>query len=386
MAYPGAHECRAHTCCAAHFARHVAMDPHPHPSRLSLGDSVLAYGYHAAPSQAYFKQETVEGIAEHAVIAQLPEHLRSTVLFELHIDLIQACPWMQETSFACCCDFLLALRSEVLLRGDVLLQAGVVTRQFYILMSGELQVTFPPEGGELSKLSALMGENSAVKNKRRSSTRVPQGRVERMGSLIGWTPPHQTVTPLAYTATATRDSMLHSIHRHQLAVILEQHPEEASVFKQAYDHSIKVLHPVKARLSECGKTGENGGAKPARRCSVSDKLRETGAGTDGGRSTASTASKLAATLQQELDEEGAINAARDGGWLPCNKTAPTAASNVMTVSSPGAQEPAVAKAQQGHFATLDTNDKLEMMFAEMMQMKQALASIALEVSACVLAR
>ena len=78
-------------------------------------------------AEAYFKQ-TIEGVPEHHVLASLPEHLRPQVLLELHTDLVSSCGWLKETSFACCCDFLVCLRPEVLLRGDRLLRAGVISR------------------------------------------------------------------------------------------------------------------------------------------------------------------------------------------------------------------------------------------------------------------
>ena len=176
-------------------------------------------------AETYFKQ-TVEGVPEHAVLASMPEHLRPTVLLELHHDLISACSWLQETSFACCCDFLLCLRPEVVLRGDRLLRAGVISRNFYILISGELQVTFPPEGARLSKLAAMLGDSglNMVKaaSNQRTSQRIPQGRIERMGSLIGWGAHHGLPRPLAYTAAAVRDSSLLSVSRSKLVEVLRR--------------------------------------------------------------------------------------------------------------------------------------------------------------------
>ena len=88
-------------------------------------------------ADAYFKQ-TVEGVEERRVLQSMPEHLRPSILLELYSELVQSCSWLQEASFGCCTDFLIALKPEILLAGDTLLRAGVESRLFYILLSGEL--------------------------------------------------------------------------------------------------------------------------------------------------------------------------------------------------------------------------------------------------------
>lgn len=211
-------------------------------------------------ADAYFKQ-TIEGVEEHVVLKSMPEHLRPSVVLELHSDLVRSCGWMQELSFACCTDFLIALRPEILLAGDVLLRAGVLGTHFYMLQSGELKVTFPPEGARVSKLSLVLGEGRASIAKgsmmQRSSTRIPQGRIERIGSLIGWSAPHGEPRPLAYTVRASLDSSLYSIRRQDLATILDHHPLDASIFKMAVEHASKLINPIKRCTSRASNSSES---------------------------------------------------------------------------------------------------------------------------------
>ena len=276
------------------------MRPH-----LSAGTRRRAFRYH----QAYFRQ-TIEGVPEETILASMPEHLRPSMLIELHSDLIQASPWLQETSFACCCDFLSALRPEILLRGDHLLRAGVVCRHFYILLAGEIKVSFPPGGNKLSKLATLLGEGSAklqgASGGHRTSQRVPQGRIERMGSLIGWGPPNGIGVPLAYTANGGRDSSLLSISRTALGALLDAHPLEASIFKRASDHAAKLINPVKKNVDELNKDDTS----KASRCSAADVLLEASGAGGGGRKSCAKA-----RTTSETEDVSAMLAARDGGWL-----------------------------------------------------------------------
>jgi hypothetical protein len=94
-----------------------------------------------------------------------------------------------------------------------------------------------------------LGEGKASLNKasamQRTSSRIPQGRVERMGSLIGWSAPHGAVRPHAYSVTAGRDSSMLSIARETLAEILDRHPLDVHTFRAAVEHADKLLNPVK---------------------------------------------------------------------------------------------------------------------------------------------
>ncbi len=230
-------------------------------------------------AEAYFKQ-TIEGIDERMVLESLPEHLRPVVLLELHYELVHSSSWLQELSFACCSDFLLALKPEVLLAGDVLLRAGVLCDRFYVLQSGDLQVTFPPDGACVSKLSLILGEGRVAIAKgsmmQRNSTRIPQGRIMRIGSLVGWSAPHAESRPLAYQVRASLDSSLLSIRRHELATILDKHPLDAHVFKAAVDHASKLINPVKRStfapsVSNCSATSRIRASESSKHLELADQ-------------------------------------------------------------------------------------------------------------------
>ena len=333
-----------------------------------------AYRY----AQAYFKQ-TIGGVAEQTVIANLPEHLRPALLLELHFDLIMAAPWLQETSFACCADFLHALRPEILLRGDTLLKAGVISRNFYIMMNGELRVSFPPEGAKLSKLSQMLGEGnpSLVKatKQHRSSARVPQGRIEKMGSLIGWGPPHGVARPLSYSASAGRDTQLQSIARSKLAEILETHPMEAAIFKRASEHATKLINPIKKAVADSDGE-ENLGEDHmtvSRRCSTNEMVRQT-EGLNGRASCAGGARNTKSSSQSRMstsaDDMAAMAAAKEGGWL-------RSIGGLGTPPVSAADESFKSSGSNGLIG-LSLDEKMSVLFDEVISMKHQLAEQASE--------
>lgn len=109
-------------------------------------------------------------------------------------------PWLQECSYTGCADFLEKLQPEVCLKGDTLLRAGTISELFYILISGELQIVFPPDGAQVRKILSICGNAAAAASAAgaKQSSRVPQGRVERCGALVGWSAPYSAILPSRY--------------------------------------------------------------------------------------------------------------------------------------------------------------------------------------------
>lgn len=237
----------------------------------------------------------------------------------------------------------------------------------YMLTSGELQVSFPPEGARASKLSQVLGEGRtsiAKCSMQRTSSRVPQGRIERMGSLIGWSAPHITARPNAYTVRASRDSVLMSLSRQELAMILEKHPQDAHIFKKATDHANKMINPIKRVGSNSlaagapgppevvpsatvagGETGETA-LKTDRRCSTTemtqmlqlkDKVRSAGKESSVGRAPKQRDSSCRDTSSgresiNEFDGDQHIREAAESGWLLPRKSKELRLSRSKTTS------------------------------------------------------
>ena len=152
-------------------------------------------------------------------------------------------------SFSGCASFLEHLEPEVCLKGDCLLRAGTTSEVMYIMMTGELQVSYPPEGNKLRKITNSLGSSRVSLargdlSEHQRSTRVPQGRVERRGSLIGWQPPYGPMLAFRYTARAYRFSQLFSVTRSALCGVLEAHTIDAAVFAKAVEHANKLLQPT----------------------------------------------------------------------------------------------------------------------------------------------
>jgi len=249
-------------------------------------------------------------------------------------------------------------------------------------VNGELRVSFPPEGAKLSKLSQMLGEGQAQLNKaskqHRSSARVPQGRIEKMGSLIGWGPPHGIPRPLSYSATAERDTQLQSITRFKLAEILDTHPLEAAIFKRASEHATKLINPVKktAASDDAGDLGDADHLTVDRRCSTNEMVRQTqnldNRNSCGARNTKTSSQSRMSTTS--ADDAAAISAAKESGWLRSiggGFSAPASADNgtesFKSTSSNG-------------LMGLSLDEKMSVLFDEVMSMKHAITDQASEMA------
>lgn len=345
-------------------------------------------------ADAYFKQ-TIEGVDERTVIESMPEHLRPVVLLELHSDLVRSCSWLQQASFACCTDFLLALKPEILLRGDVLLRAGVVSEHFYILQSGEMHVSFPPDGARVSKLSLILGESrmSIAKSSmmHKCSSRIPQGRIERIGSLIGWSAPHAEPRPHAYMVRASRDSELLSIQRNELAQILTKHELDAPIFKNAADHANKLINPIKrstaardssGRPSTSSVDNQDAGDAPLkadRRCSTNEVTRKelsNGSAHAGSQFRKRGNTKSDGDVQDlgQQEQEGALREAERNGWLPSGESSAKRSSLVKEGVAFPYNQASVASLHEEVVALKDAVVALQSMVAKSMDESMALRS------------
>ena len=219
--------------------------------------SILAY------TDAYFKTR-VQGVEVRRILMSMPAHIRPAVLMENYKGLIESCSWLHECTYSGCAAFLEALQPEVCLKGDCILRAGVISEVFYILINGELQVSFPPDGNKTRKITQLFGSSLAagqIDGNHKQSTRIPQGRIERCGSLIGWQPPFGAILPLRYTMRAFRFTQLLSISRVQIADVLRKHIDDARIFQKAVEHADKTLMPTRRGVPG---GGAGGGKKDAR--------------------------------------------------------------------------------------------------------------------------
>ena len=225
------------------------------------------------------------------------------------------------------------------MRGDTLLNSGVVSRFFYILKDGELKLTFPPESSTLSKVNALLGEGDHIMqnavNGRRASRRVPQGRIERTGSLIGWAPPHATLQPLAYTVVGARDSNLLAISRAALATILDLHPTDSPLFRAASEHAAKLINPVKGtRASKVDGVEEehtSGGEDLNPEQKLAAKRRSSTMDVLGGQKPESFQKRKSAgasTFSDGVTSEDPDDM-RDAGWLKKSMPGGGGAANVL---------------------------------------------------------
>jgi hypothetical protein len=93
----------------------------------------------------------------------------------------------------------------------------------------------------------VLGEEvgGAGKAERKQSTRVPQGLIDRVGSLIGFQAPFKPQQPVIYTCRAFSRCKVLSLTRRQFADVLERHQYDAPVFMKAMDHADRQLSPDK---------------------------------------------------------------------------------------------------------------------------------------------
>lgn len=330
--------------------------------------AILAY------TDAYFKTR-VQGVEVQRIVASMPAHIRPAVLMEVHQALIESCPWLHECTYSGCAAFLEQLRPEVCLKGDCILRAGVISELFYILISGELQVSFPPDGAKNRKITQLFGSRLAagqVDDGHKQSSRIPQGRIERCGSLIGWQPPFGAIYPLRYTMRAFRFTQLLSITRVDIASVLRKHTVDAAIFQKAVEHADKTLMPTRrgggtrppSSDSRCSLTINDarsasqlrmaaGPVKNAADALMADALGGSPTRVSKAERRASEADPANGKSDKEMQAEGWLPAARpkDDGGAPTaavatapSPTPPPAAAAAMPPSQP---LPPTSPSQQG---------------------------------------
>ena len=271
-----------------------------------------------------------QGLPERALLASMPAHVRPRVLLEVYRPLIEKCAWLQECSLMGCAEFLLKLQPEVCRKGDSVLLAGTVPSQMYILYNGELQITYPPPAGLLNKIKQLLGDEAGdATSQRKQSTRVPQGRVDRAGTLIGFTPPFGPPKAIRYSVRAYSRSTFYSISRDDFREVLSLRQTDAPIFMKAIEHANKVLNRDEQRTrdgeSKARRSSENKEYKTAEELeAMKAEAASADADAGGGRrdSSAATckrrssASAAAEINPAELEQIEASREARRQGWLP----------------------------------------------------------------------
>ena len=194
-------------------------------------------------------QRVSKGIVDDHIVNEFPGHIQNKVIVEVHRKVIDAALFLKECSLMGCVAFLRCLRPEVVLKGDRLVMAGTVPDRMFILTMGELQITYPPlkKQGPVTKVAHVLGEEvgGAGKAERKQSTRVPQGLIDRVGSLIGFQAPFKPQQPVIYTCRAFSRCKVLSLTRRQFADVLERHQYDAPVFMKAMDHADRQLSPDK---------------------------------------------------------------------------------------------------------------------------------------------
>jgi len=212
--------------------------------------------------KTYWAKYYPAGRPDGAMLLQsLPRHVRPRLLVEIYAPLLDAASFLTECSWAGCTDFLECLQPEICLKGDSLLYAGTRSDVFYILLSGDLQVTFP----QLDKCGSAMDDLSDAVRKR--SGRVQQNRIDRPGALLGFQAPFLPAEPLMYTVRAYQQSEFVSIDRQALGEVLRANPQDAPVFMKAMQHAAKTLSkkPARESMSRRSAADANAGtlAKPS---------------------------------------------------------------------------------------------------------------------------
>jgi hypothetical protein len=138
---------------------------------------------------------------------------------------------------------------------------------------------------------------SAV-NGHKQSARIPQGRVERCGTLVGWSAPYGAIVPSRYTVRACRFSQLQSIERGAMREVLSKHPIDAPVWLKAVEFANRTLSPSKS-------------AKAIKVGAEEAVVKASG-----------TAPETIDTSQAELNE------AASAGWLPSERRLSSGVSSI----------------------------------------------------------
>jgi len=208
-----------------------------------------------------------------------------------------------------CAEFIYQLTPEVCLKGDQLLVAGTTPNLMYILTSGELQVSFPPTTAEL-KVKNVLGEEghgAYMASSQSMSKRVPHGRVERPGSLIGFQAPFGPPKPILCSVRAYSRSTFFAVTRVALAEVLRNHPNDAPIFMKAMEHAARLLNPDKRR-SQADGDDEKRNSTMRTSC-----VKPSGPRTGG---TSISHNLALPDMQDKLQRVAVLQEAVSTGWLP----------------------------------------------------------------------
>ena len=317
------------------------------------------------------------GLPERALLRSMPAHVRPRVLLEVYRPLIEKCAWLQECSLMGCAEFLLKLQPEVCRKGDSIVLAGTVPNHFYILYQGELQITYPPSPG-LEKVKKLLGASfdgaSAGTPARRQSTRVPQGRVDRAGTLIGFAPPFAPAEPLRYSVRACSRATFYSISRDDFREVLTARPTDAPLFMKAVVHANKI-HEAQGNKGSRGsikngddhlKVAETSFAEGAEAASPASNKRRS----------SSTAAQTEEDERAAAEHAAAVRDAQAGGWLPASASA----APIAAAPTPAAAA-AVATASESSSSSIDWEARERAIRVEVSAQRQEIGALRAELSA-----
>ena len=215
--------------------------------------------------------ETNGGTNRNATLQGLPAHLQPQILTQMYRPLMDACPFLFDCTTACCVGFLQAralplppsppsahpplqrtsspplchatptisaicaichpaaailqaLKVQVCDRGDVLMRAGSMRLNMYILQRGEIKIDYDPEApketAEFHVPGGRIGGSKAAVRKTQKGKDAMRGRTDKIGTLLGFQDVFKKVTPIEYTVTALSRCALLSISRGQLKDLL----------------------------------------------------------------------------------------------------------------------------------------------------------------------
>ena len=210
--------------------------------------------------------------------------------------------------------------------------------------------------------------------------RFPQGRIERMGTLVGWSSPFGTLSPSSYTVRALVQSECLSISRADFRSVLTNFPGDAACFARAAEHAAKTLIPVKTLKSNWGKDGSLRSMGSVRAGagigsgSVRDEIRSND-GSEPFRAPCSGASWLPPSASTDTASSADVGGnEQDGGCR--TRTDTEAGSGVAEVTGGGKDESLAELRSQMDAGFSRLNEQQEKLASDLASLKQLIVALA----------